>query len=207
MSLHFPELCPFGITPTLLMCTSGSREVSLNGPSMRPSDSSLVKYSETTAGCSRADPMLTGADRRRMLSRKPIRNPYFRPMQTYRAKALSGCRDRAWAHTSTASGVETGCSTAVAAVTVRREKSRQRRSVVYAYCPAPPTVWRENDGLGFRPALHYRSLHARCTPWSISYLIQQNYILIGSVLLAQRFRIILRNRLKPHVPIQVCGSV
>ena len=102
----------------------GSREVSLNRPSMRPSDSSLVKYSETTAGCSRANPMLTGADQRQMLSRKPIQNPYFSPMQTYRAKALSGYRDRAWAHTSTTSGVETGCSTAVAALTVRREKSR-----------------------------------------------------------------------------------
>ena len=147
----------------------GSREVSLNRPSMRPSDSSLVKYSETTAGCSRANPMLTGADQRQMLSRKQIQNPYFSPLQTYRAKALSGYRDRAWAHTSTTSGVETGCSTAVAALTVRREKSRQRRSVVYVYCQAPPTVWRENDGLGFWPALHYRSLHACCTPGSISY--------------------------------------
>ena len=116
-------------------------------------------------------------------------------MQTYRAKALSGCRDRAWAHASTASGVETGCSSTGAAVTIRRQKSRQRRSVVYAYCPAPPTVWMKNYSLGFLPVLYYRSLYACCAT-----LGQSNYILKGASSLAQY---ILKNSMNA---IQISGA-
>ena len=42
---HFPVLWPLGITPKRLMCSGGTAEVSLKGPSRRPRDSSLCRWS------------------------------------------------------------------------------------------------------------------------------------------------------------------
>ena len=74
---------------------------------MQPRASSLARYSATTVGCSLADLMLVGADFRWTLPEKPIRKLKRRPVHIYLAKALSGCDDRAWAHVSTSSGVDT----------------------------------------------------------------------------------------------------
>ena len=41
MRRHFPVLWPLGITPKRLICSGGRAEVSVNGPSRRPRDSSL----------------------------------------------------------------------------------------------------------------------------------------------------------------------
>ena len=76
-------------------------------PSMRPSASSSERYSDTTEGCSRADPMLAEAGRRRVPCPKPILKPNFSPVQMSRANAASGWWDRARAQASTTNGVAT----------------------------------------------------------------------------------------------------
>ena len=62
------------------MCTGGVWLSGLKGPSMRQRDNSLARYSVTTEGCSRADPILAEADRKHVPCLKPIRTPNFNPV-------------------------------------------------------------------------------------------------------------------------------
>ena len=105
---HFPELWPFGITPTQLMCRYGMVHESGHGPSMRPSDISFCRYSVTISGCCPAECMLAEAEDRGDSLSNLIRKPPVRPSMRYLTNALSGWVLRALTHSSTSSGVWTG---------------------------------------------------------------------------------------------------
>ena len=96
---------------------------------MRPRASSLLRYSETP-GCSWADLMLAGADRRFPPRLKPIRKPWRRPLMIYCANALSGWACKANSHAGMTSGVDTVVSAGGREHTGGRQASRHRRSEV-----------------------------------------------------------------------------
>ena len=94
ISLHLPVLCPFGMMPNLLMWIDLNPLRSTNGPSMRPSSNSFLRYSDIGSGCFIAENMFDEASFRGVGRTNPILKPNCRPVQIYSANALSGwvCR-------------------------------------------------------------------------------------------------------------------
>ena len=83
MSLYLPVLWPLGTTPNLLIWRGGNlpSSASEKGPSMRPRERSLWRYSEMTSGCWSADSIFAGADLSGELCWKPTRKPHRSPLQ------------------------------------------------------------------------------------------------------------------------------